>query len=145
MRAFANFALCFSGSVLVTCLIWSGVAVYALDGYERAWGKGPTFQVLIWMSLAVSLVVLASSGLGGKLGGMQRRAPLWVPLSLGVLFVVLNYALGWGIEAMGYSPNLVLAVVWVVVVPAALAFGVAKRLGAPFVTSNTSLERTREG
>jgi hypothetical protein len=145
MRAFANFALCFSGSVLVTCLIWSGVAVYAFDGYEHAWGKGPTFQVLTWISLAVSLVALASSAVGGKLGGMQRRAPLWLPLSFGVFFVVLNYALGWGIEALGYAPNRVLAIVWVVVVPAVIAFVVARRLAAPFVTSNTSFERTREG
>src|SRR5690349_3877851 len=101
MRAFPNFALCFSGSVLVTCVIWSGVAVYAFDGYEKAWGKGPTFQVLTWMSLAVSLVALASSWAGGRLGDMQRRPPSWLPVSLGVLFVVLNYALGLGTEAMG--------------------------------------------
>jgi hypothetical protein len=110
-------------------LVWSGVAVYGFDGYEQAWGAGPTFQVLLWMSVAVSVVALFSSGVGGKLGGMQQHARPWLPITLGVLFVVLNFVLGRTVEAIGSSPSRMLAIVWVVAVPAVIAFIAARRLG----------------
>jgi len=125
MRPFATFALWFAGAVLATCIAWSAVGVYALDGYERGWGAGGTFQVLTWISLAVSVVALFSSGVGARFGGMTRRAPIWLPVTLGILFVLLNFLLGKVMEASGFPPNRAVVILWVVLVPAAIGLLVA--------------------
>ena len=78
-------------------------------------------------------------------GGMARQTSFWLPVTLGVLFVIVNYAVGVAMELSGFPPNQLFAVGWVVILPAVVAWFVAKRLGAAVVTSNTSLERTREG
>jgi hypothetical protein len=146
MRPFASFAVWFACGMLATCLAWSAVAVFALGGFEIAWGKGPTFQVLVWISIGVSLIALFSSGFGAKIAGMLMRPPRLLSASLGLAFVFLSALIGWGMEAAGWQPNRPFAVGWLVATPMAIAYLVASASirGRP-VTSNKSLERTREG
>jgi hypothetical protein len=127
MRPFATFALWYSGAVLATCLAWTAVGVYALDEYERAWGPGRMFLIVACIALLVSLVALFSSGVGARLGRMSLRTPHWVPVTLGVLFVVLNFVLGKIMEVVGIPPARTAMILYVVLVPAAMAYAAATR------------------
>jgi hypothetical protein len=146
MRPFASFALSFSAAALATLLAWSAVSVYVLDGFEAAWGRGPTLQVLVWISVGVSVLVLFSSGFGARAAGLNRQVSWPLPIALGTAFVMLSAVVGWVMESAGFPPNRLFAILWLVLSPFAIAFLAARRItGGEPVTSNKSLERTREG
>lgn len=59
-------------SFLVLALAAAAVGVYGFDGYEKAWGRGPSFQVMSWVACFVSVVIGILAALGFKLA----RVPL---------------------------------------------------------------------
>jgi hypothetical protein len=50
-------------------LVAAAVSVYGFDEYERAWGRGGSFQVLSWISVPVALGVGLFAALGFRVAG----------------------------------------------------------------------------
>jgi hypothetical protein len=85
------------------------------------------FLIVVCLALLVSFVALFSSGIGAMLGRMSLHPPRWVPVTLGILFVVLNFALGRIMEVVGIPPTRTAMIVYVVLLPAAMAYAAATR------------------
>ena len=52
---------------LITLVIWSGLAVYAADHVEHAWGKGGSFQVLCVLSIVATFFLMIGFGIGAAM------------------------------------------------------------------------------
>lgn len=75
----------------------NAVAVYGFDLYERAWGRGPSFQLGLWIIMVAAILVV----IGFSLGTKRTTAPLpwWKPFSfsgaLTLVFGAVTYLAGY--------------------------------------------------
>lgn len=87
LKTIATFTLGFVG--------WAAgamaVSVYGFDQYERAWGRGPSYQVVLWIIAAAAFVVAVGFSLGAK----QLSASLawWKPFLLSAAYALMFGAL----------------------------------------------------
>ena len=76
-------------------VVWAAgamaVSVYGLDQYERAWGRGPSYQVVLWIITAAAFVVAVGFSLGTK--RMSATLPWWKPFFLSAAFTLVFGAL----------------------------------------------------
>jgi hypothetical protein len=54
-------------SFLILVMVAAVVGVYAFDFYERAWGRGPSLQVISWVAVPVSALVALVAAIGFRL------------------------------------------------------------------------------
>lgn len=73
------------------------VAVYGFDHYERAWGRGPSYQVVLWIITVAAIVV----AIGFSFGAKHLAVPLswWKPFlfsgAFTLVFGALTYLAGY--------------------------------------------------
>lgn len=69
----------------------NAVAVYGFDQYERAWGRGPSFQLGLWVIIVAAILVI----IGFSLGTKRTKSPLpwWKSLSFSGAFALVFGAL----------------------------------------------------
>lgn len=67
------------------------VAVYGFDHYERAWGRGPSYQVVLWIITIAAIVVAIGFSLGTK--PFAEALPWWKPFLLSGAFTLVFGAL----------------------------------------------------
>jgi high-affinity Fe2+/Pb2+ permease len=65
----------------------NAVAVYGFDLYEPMWGRGPSFQLGLWIIMVAAILV----AIGFSLGTKRTTAPLpwWKPFSFSGAFTVV--------------------------------------------------------
>ena len=67
------------------------VSVYGFDQYERAWGRGPSYQVVIWIITVAAFVVAVGFSLGAK--QLSASLPWWKPFFLSAAYTLVFGAL----------------------------------------------------
>jgi len=67
------------------------VSVYGFDQYEPAWGRGPSYQVVLWIILVAAIVAAFGFALGFKCS--EISLPYWKPFLLSAVFTLLFGAL----------------------------------------------------
>lgn len=92
-KAIATFTLGFVGWAAGAMAVY----VYGFDQYERAWGAGPSYQLVLWIITAAAFVVAIGFSLGAK--GVSAPLPWWKPFFLSAAFTlvfgVLTYLAGY--------------------------------------------------
>ena len=71
--------------------IATAVAVYGFDHYERAWGRGPSYQVILWIISVAAIAVAVGFSLGSK--QLTTPLPWWKPILLSSAFTLVFGAL----------------------------------------------------
>jgi hypothetical protein len=75
----------------------NAVAVYGFDQYEPAWGRGPSFQLGLWIIMVASILI----AIGFSLGARRTTATLqwWKPFLFSGAFTLVfggfTYLLGY--------------------------------------------------
>ena len=67
------------------------VSIYGFDQYERAWGPGPSYQVVLWIILVAAIVVAVGFSIGAK--QLTASVPWWKPLLFSAAFTLVFAAL----------------------------------------------------
>lgn len=67
------------------------VSVYGFDQYERAWGRGPSYQVVLWIITVAAIVVVVGFSLGAK--QLSASLPWWKPFLLSTAYTLVFGAL----------------------------------------------------
>lgn len=75
-HVYSRAALWAAMAFLLCMLVVAAVSVYGFDEYERAWGRGGSFQVLSWIAIAASVGVGICAALGFRVGGESMRPRL---------------------------------------------------------------------
>jgi hypothetical protein len=82
------------------------VSIYGFDQYERAWGPGPSYQVVLWIILVAAVLIAVGFALGAK---QLAFVPWWRPLLLSAIFTpvfgALTYLAGY-LGRLGVEQNL---------------------------------------
>ncbi len=67
------------------------LSIYGFDQYERAWGPGPSYQVVLWIILVAAVVVAVGFSIGAK--QLAASVPWWKPLLFSAAFTLVFAAL----------------------------------------------------
>lgn len=72
-------------------------SVFGFDQYERAWGRGPSYQLVLWIIIIAAFVVAVGFSLGAK--QLPASLPWWKPFFLSAaytfVFGVLTFLTGY--------------------------------------------------
>jgi peptidoglycan/LPS O-acetylase OafA/YrhL len=60
-------------SFLLCMLVAAAISVYGFDEYERAWGRGGSFQVLSWIAAATSVAVCLLAAFGFRVAHVSSK------------------------------------------------------------------------
>jgi hypothetical protein len=93
MRPWAKATVVFSGTLWILVVVAGAVSVYGFDQYERAWGRGGSFQVYTWIAFGMAALAAVCAGIGFSFGGLNRRVP-GVPITVLVVLASLGATLG---------------------------------------------------
>lgn len=63
------------------------VSVYGFDQYERALGRGPSYQVVLWIITVAAFVVAVGFSLGAK--QLSASLPWWKPFFLSAAYTLV--------------------------------------------------------
>ncbi len=103
------------------------IMVYGFDRYERMWGRGPSFQLCLWIIMVAAILV----AIGFSFGTKRATAPLpwWKPFSFSgaftLVFGVCTYLADYlGRLVSGQDPHLL----FLGLLTFALSFSAAKLL-----------------
>jgi peptidoglycan/LPS O-acetylase OafA/YrhL len=127
MKAVSRAALWTAMTFLLCMLVAAVISVYGFDEYERAWGRGGSFQVLSWVAVAASVGVGICAALGFRVGGESMRPRLAgaaVGFAGSVLVVVSAL-----IAPSGWSGSALLPVIGLCVAVFGIAFAVGRLSG----------------
>ena len=75
------------------------VSIYGFGQYERAWGRGPSYQVALWIITVAAVVVAIGFSLGAKL--VVAPIPWWKPFLLSAAFTLFFCALTYVVGYLG--------------------------------------------
>jgi hypothetical protein len=75
MHAWARSSLFFAAGFWAAAVLTGAVGIYGFDYYERAWGRGASLQVYIWIATLGAVVALFPAAFGFRLGGGDELAP----------------------------------------------------------------------
>lgn len=67
------------------------VSVYNFDQYERAWGRGPSYQAVLWIITVAAFVIAVGFSLGAK--QLSASLPWWKPFFLSAAYTLVFGAL----------------------------------------------------
>lgn len=67
------------------------VSIYGFDQYELAWGRGPSYQVVLWIITVAAVVVAVGFSLGTK--RLSASLPWWKSFFLSAAFSLVFGAL----------------------------------------------------
>jgi len=91
MKPIAIATLWSAMSFLVLALAAAAIGVYGFDGYEKAWGRGPSFQVMSWVACFLSIVIGVFAALGFKLARVPLLGrPKYCGALVGILAAVVT-------------------------------------------------------
>jgi len=89
LKTIATFTLGFAG--------WAAgamaVSVFGFDQYERAWGRGPSYQVVLWIITVAAFVVAVGFSLGAK--QLSVSVPWWKSYFLSAAYTLVFGALAY--------------------------------------------------
>lgn len=88
MHAWARSAAVLAATVFAILAVLNAVAIYGFDQFEPMWGRGPSFQVGLWLATAASLVCLVGGGFGYRAAARRCAIPV-TSTAVGVAVVVL--------------------------------------------------------
>ena len=84
MKPLARASLWAALSFLLVVLTAGAISVYGFDVYERAWGRGPSLQVLTWVAIPLSVLVGISAAFGFRMSKSALNRPRLVGATVGV-------------------------------------------------------------
>jgi hypothetical protein len=108
MKPISKAVIWSTGSFLLCMLGASAVLVYGFDEYERAWGRGPSLQVLMYIALVLAAGVMVLSAVGFRwarvdLDGVRCKG-IVVGIGSAAGFLLLSYLTPNGAEINSYVP-----------------------------------------
>ena len=120
------------------------VSVYGFDQYERAWGRGPSYQVVLWIITVAAFVVAVGFSLGAK--QLSASLPWWKPFFLSAAYTLafgaLTYLAGY-LGQLGVEQDLRL--LFLALLSFASSFLAAKLLTWHASAANPPLQGTPAG
>jgi hypothetical protein len=88
MKPLARASLWAALSFLVAVLVAGAVGVYGFDAYERAWGRGPSLQVITWVATPISVLVGVFAACGFRLSKSELQRPRTIGVTVGMVTAV---------------------------------------------------------
>ena len=119
--------LIFGGACLLVFVIVAAISVYGFGQYERAWGRGGSFQVETWLSLVGAVIAMGSFGISSAL--LQRVHAQNASFVLGAACALVYISLCWVFNGISPPTGLYLAFFLLVAVSATAALAGHRHAG----------------
>jgi hypothetical protein len=93
----------FVAGFAITAAVVMAVFVYGFDQYERAWGRGNSYQVVLWIIIAAGVVNAFGFVFGANT--FRVKAPRWKSFFLGAAFTLVFAGLAAIVRYLGLEQN----------------------------------------
>ena len=114
----------FGGGVLLVFLVAAAVSVYGFDAYERAWGRGGSFQVETWIALVGALIAMGAFGISSAT--LQRIQTHGAAFALGAVSASIYLAVCWALNFVAPGGGAYIALLLLVVISVLASFAGAR-------------------
>jgi len=93
----------FVAGFVITAVALMAVSVYGFDQYERAWGRGNSFQVVLWIIIAAGVVNAFGFVFGANT--FRVKVPWWKSFFFGAAFTLVFSGLAAIVRYLGLEQN----------------------------------------
>jgi len=114
----------FGGGIWLVFLIAIAVSIYGFGAYERAWGRGGSFQVEAWVAFVGALVAMGAFGISSAV--LQRIQTHGAAFALGVVSASVFLVACWGLNSLAPAGSAYIALLLLVAIPVLASFAGAR-------------------